>query len=173
MYSQPSKVPCKFHNHQGCRSGTRCPYKHTLDERRDNIGRNVCKMWLLDACSHPNSCYYAHDRTFLPRQGWWADRQHLEEMRQYAQELQYRGMRQKDIERAVDARWPGWAVIQDEYIDDYDVDDVLDDAFDDALMEERAENFGFTQGEMEDLLCQGVKPWDDDAWDVLGALRDM
>lgn len=31
-------------------------------------------------------------------------------------------------------------------------------------MDERAENFGFTQDEITELLCQGVKPWDDDAW---------
>jgi hypothetical protein len=31
-------------------------------------------------------------------------------------------------------------------------------------VEERMGNFGFTEDEMSDLLCQGVKPWDDDAW---------
>ena len=48
--------------------------------------------------------------------------------------------------------------------------------------------FGFTGSDMEELMCQGVKPWDDDAWvcfdlffstrvelfrckDVLGVLR--
>ncbi|PSS36925.1 hypothetical protein PHLCEN_2v1243 [Hermanssonia centrifuga] len=41
-----------------------------------------------------------------------------------------------------------------------------DDEFD-----ERCENFGFTRSEMNELLCQGVKPWDDDAWDVLDALN--
>ena len=29
---------------------------------------------------------------------------------------------------------------------------------------ERMDNFGFTEDEMMELLCQGVKPWDDDAW---------
>ncbi len=29
--------------------------------------------------------------------------------------------------------------------------------------DERAENFGFFRGEAEELACQGVKPWDDDA----------
>ncbi|KAF8137160.1 hypothetical protein EV363DRAFT_1316886 [Boletus edulis] len=32
--------------------------------------------------------------------------------------------------------------------------------------------FGFTGSEVEELLCQGVKPWDDDARDVLDALYD-
>jgi hypothetical protein len=35
---------------------------------------------------------------------------------------------------------------------------------------ERACNFGFTEAETEELLCQGVKPWDDDAADVLDFL---
>ncbi|GAB4816422.1 hypothetical protein N2152v2_003468 [Parachlorella kessleri] len=38
--------------------------------------------------------------------------------------------------------------------------------------DERAGNFGFTHDEVEELLCQGVKPWDEDAWDVLEFLRD-
>ncbi|KAG2492427.1 hypothetical protein HYH03_009370 [Edaphochlamys debaryana] len=40
-------------------------------------------------------------------------------------------------------------------------------------MDERYENMGFTRDELDDLLCQGVKPWDDDAWDVLAALHDF
>ncbi|PBK79609.1 hypothetical protein ARMGADRAFT_1092971 [Armillaria gallica] len=36
--------------------------------------------------------------------------------------------------------------------------------------DERAENFGFLRGEAEELACQGVKPWDDDAWAVMDAL---
>ncbi len=30
--------------------------------------------------------------------------------------------------------------------------------------DERAENFGFLRGEADELACQGVKPWEDDAW---------
>lgn len=37
--------------------------------------------------------------------------------------------------------------------------------------EERCMNYGFTQAEVEELMCQGVKPYDDDAWDVLAALN--
>jgi hypothetical protein len=33
-----------------------------------------------------------------------------------------------------------------------------------AEMEERMANFGFTEDEIMELACQGVKPWDDDAW---------
>lgn len=31
------------------------------------------------------------------------------------------------------------------------------------------ENCGFTHDEAYELLCQGVKPWDNDAWDGEGA----
>ena len=41
-------------------------------------------------------------------------------------------------------------------IDEYDEFDSEDD--------ERMANFGFTQDDMMELACQGVKPWDDDAW---------
>mmetsp|Transcript_4852 Transcript_4852/g.8121 ORF Transcript_4852/g.8121 Transcript_4852/m.8121 type:complete len:131 (-) Transcript_4852:445-837(-) len=40
-------------------------------------------------------------------------------------------------------------------------------------MDERMQNMGFTNDEVQELLCQGVKPWDDDAWDVLHALRTL
>jgi len=42
-----------------------------------------------------------------------------------------------------------------------DLDDFDDD--DDSETEERMNNFGFTEDEVHELLCQGVKPWDDDA----------
>lgn len=32
-------------------------------------------------------------------------------------------------------------------------------------------NCGFTNDEVESLLCQGVKSYDKDAWDVLAALN--
>lgn len=34
----------------------------------------------------------------------------------------------------------------------------------DEAMEERMANLGFTNDEVFELACQGVKPWDDDAW---------
>lgn len=32
-------------------------------------------------------------------------------------------------------------------------------------------DFGFCEGDVEELLCQGVKPWDSDAEDVLAVLN--
>ncbi|XP_050405585.1 uncharacterized protein LOC126821246 [Patella vulgata] len=39
-----------------------------------------------------------------------------------------------------------------------------------SLDEERMENFGFTNEEVMELLCQGIKPWDDEAYDALEVL---
>ena len=41
---------------------------------------------------------------------------------------------------------------------------------DDSEAEERAQNCGFTNDEVQELLCQGVKPWDPEAWDVINVL---
>ncbi len=42
----------------------------------------------------------------------------------------------------------------------------------DEETKERQMNLGFTNSEVEELLCQGVKPWDEDAWAVMDALND-
>ncbi|SJL13916.1 uncharacterized protein ARMOST_17366 [Armillaria ostoyae] len=39
-------------------------------------------------------------------------------------------------------------------------------------MEKRMDNYGFTEDDVQELLCQGVNPWDDDAMDVLDVLYD-
>ncbi|KAF5367186.1 hypothetical protein D9758_003892 [Tetrapyrgos nigripes] len=62
------------------------------------------------------------------------------------------------------------------YEDDSDFDSLdypLDydtDLEDELEMEQRFRNGGFTDDEVMELLCQGVKPWDDDAGMVLTAL---
>ena len=43
----------------------------------------------------------------------------------------------------------------------YDSDE---DDWDDDEYEERANHFGFDEDDLNELLSQGVKPWDDDAW---------
>ena len=48
------------------------------------------------------------------------------------------------------------------YSDDSDASDSSDE------MDQRMSNGGFTNSEVFDLACQGVKPWDDDAHAVLG-----
>ena len=49
-------------------------------------------------------------------------------------------------------------------------DEPDDDDFDDDGNEDEYGEYGFTRAEEEELLCQGVKPWDEDAHDVLTVL---
>ncbi|GJE90514.1 hypothetical protein PsYK624_066540 [Phanerochaete sordida] len=60
--------------------------------------------------------------------------------------------------------------------DEYDGDGYDDDAWSpefEAELDERAGNMGFTNAQMWELAAQGVKPWDDDAWEVMHALNSM
>lgn len=60
-----------------------------------------------------------------------------------------------------------------DHCDDSDGDDSLDPELEDEL-EERANNYGFTQDELNTLLSHGIKPWDDsdvDPWDFLEQLQ--
>ncbi|KAL1942219.1 hypothetical protein VTO73DRAFT_6283 [Trametes versicolor] len=70
-------IPCRFYNRSGCIYGARCRFSHAPDKRsvRDELGRNVCVYWLLDECRlGAEQCVYAHDRTYLPTGGqWWED----------------------------------------------------------------------------------------------------
>lgn len=45
-----------------------------------------------------------------------------------------------------------------------------DDDFEDYIEDLLSGSHGYTQSQVEMLLCQGVKPWDDDADAVLAAL---
>ncbi|KAI0367861.1 hypothetical protein BV20DRAFT_1023528 [Pilatotrama ljubarskyi] len=67
-------TPCRFYNHDGCKNGKRCRFRHAPDDKsvRDELGRNVCIYWLLGKCRFGDErCVYAHDRTYLPERGWW------------------------------------------------------------------------------------------------------
>ena len=44
------------------------------------------------------------------------------------------------------------------------MDDFSPDENSEELLEQRMNNMGFTNAEVEELYAQGVKPWDDDAW---------
>lgn len=72
----------------------------------------------------------------------------------------------------------GLSVLMDdswENMEDYeDEDEDYEDEDDDRdLDEERAMNNGFTNDEMQELMCQGIKPWDDDARAALDFLYNF
>ncbi|KAF7797276.1 hypothetical protein EIP86_008471 [Pleurotus ostreatoroseus] len=65
----------------------------------------------------------------------------------------------------------GWV---DEYDDeDYGDDDGDDGQYDDFDDDDDGGMLGFSSDEVQELLAQGVKPWDDDAADVMAALRSF
>ncbi|KAI9065683.1 TPR-like protein [Trametes sanguinea] len=77
-------TPCKSYNHGGCSNGNSCRYQHAPDMKsvRDELGRNVCVYWLLGTCRYGDErCIYAHDRTYLPKEGWWTNTRRVDRMR--------------------------------------------------------------------------------------------
>ncbi|KAJ3758825.1 hypothetical protein EV360DRAFT_43092 [Lentinula raphanica] len=190
------KLPCRYYNHDGCRFGNSCRYKHAPDDRsiRDELGRNVCLHFLINRCKFGSGCWYAHEKLYLPSNGWWNEENlgGWQELYDFVKGSMPDGVFDRigsamngtadtwRIRKNLDLLMDDWidAGGSDQYSDDYDEDDDDDDLY--ALgtslgrggsrrqyeeeMEERERNLGFTDSEVEELLCQGVKPWDDDAW---------
>ncbi|CCM00578.1 uncharacterized protein FIBRA_02613 [Fibroporia radiculosa] len=213
-------IPCRYLNHEGCRRGSHCRFKHAPDAKniRDKLGRNVCFLWLIGHCRFRDCCYYAHDETYLPDDVFWnsdAPRKTDARVSMFKEDPGPR-MQQDCFEAyAVIHNWrfdrwiqvdyydqdssndeSGPAVYTDtiqrnrefqtankmvgprfgHHMDKFKDDDEKMDNYNDFMesgIDEQAENFGFARDEARELLCQGIKPWDDDAWDVLHALQDM
>ncbi|KAK0213825.1 hypothetical protein IW262DRAFT_1279619 [Armillaria fumosa] len=68
--------PCRAYNHEECSQGSKCALKHSPDEdtTRDQLGRNVCNVWLIRMCTSGSACPYAHSKEYLPESGWWNER---------------------------------------------------------------------------------------------------
>ncbi|OBZ73333.1 Serine/threonine-protein phosphatase T [Grifola frondosa] len=134
----------------------------TCTHRMLKAGRNVCAHWLIDACRFGDRCVYAHDRTYLPRDGWWNDRGTVPDVPQLEALLVHSSAWKRDL----------WATVpygEPEPDEDGDDDEGWSVERD---LQERSENFGFTGDEVNELLSYGLKPWDDDAWDTLHAIHD-
>ncbi|KAJ4494355.1 hypothetical protein C8R41DRAFT_829828 [Lentinula lateritia] len=192
------KLPCRYYNHKGCQFGKVCRYKHAPDDRsiRDELGRNVCLHFLIDRCKFGDQCWYAHEKMYLPSNGWWNEENlgGWQELYDLVKEDMDDGVFDR-IGSAMNGTADIWRIRDnlDMLVDDWQnaADDGSEDDSDDDFyglgmtrgrrardmqfereMEERAGNMGFTEDEVNELLCQGVKPWDDDAWDVLNALNN-
>ncbi|KAJ3719714.1 hypothetical protein C8R42DRAFT_97197 [Lentinula raphanica] len=199
------KSPCRNYNHEGCQLGKGCRYKHAPDGRsvRDELGRNVCLHFLINRCKSGDECSYAHEKLYLPSNGWWNDENlgGWQELYDFVnQELADGGFDRigsamngtADIWRIrtnLDLLVKDWtrategSLYQspDEHNNDEEDDDDDDDNNDsedgedwshEKEMEERERNMGFSDLELNELLSHGLKPWDDDAWDVLHAIRN-
>ncbi|TFK34378.1 hypothetical protein BDQ12DRAFT_636513 [Crucibulum laeve] len=77
-------VPCRFYNHDGCKRGKECEFMHAPDEKsvRDDLGKNVCLYLLLSSCKFGTSkCVYSHDKSCLPKRGWWTSEKEVEKVK--------------------------------------------------------------------------------------------
>ncbi|KAI0264870.1 hypothetical protein BC834DRAFT_1042072 [Gloeopeniophorella convolvens] len=215
--------PCRAYNHGGCAQGTQCKFSHAPDHKsvRDELGRNVCMFSIFGTCAFgANRCFYAHERTYLRRGGWWDD---PEKRALYAD---YIGIAKRvempvkgnatlilcTFENSCYWNWPemaaldeqlrgcprDWAPSSPAQLRTHSLGSSAgarwgtrgnrgkgrggggkrgrrahDSPWDEDPFSSRSRNHGFTPDEVEELMCQGVKPWDDDAYDVLEALRSM
>lgn len=130
-------------------------------------GRNVCLYMLLSTCRFGDSkCIYSHNKDKLDPEGWWNDEAEIENRKntlangsraripsnrtnkpQFKKNAKSRTMAGTTSTRNSSS-------FRSRYGEDYDWD---------ADMEEREQNMGFTNDEVDELACQGVKFWDDDA----------
>ena len=80
-------------------------------------GRNVCNHWLLDECKFGQNCVYAHDKTYLPENGWWTNNITKRQMREKMEEFQDA---KRMVHRLLHPRsQPSWAEYNYHGIDDY------------------------------------------------------
>ncbi|KAI9438976.1 hypothetical protein H4582DRAFT_1946018 [Lactarius indigo] len=195
--------PCWYYNHDACTRGAECKFSHAPDHKsvRDRLGRNVCVQFLFGDCRF-GSCVYSHDRTYLPSGRWWDDDEKLADV-QYISKGPVARQNPAFLPcvfAIVDDRI-AWApahaaemeVVSAHWRENMTMLKYFGDAMDDGLEyaahksrgrgsrggrgrgrgHGRAGNWGFTDDEVQELLCQGVKPWDDDARDVLDALYSL
>ncbi|CDO77835.1 hypothetical protein BN946_scf184714.g10 [Trametes cinnabarina] len=176
-------IPCKHYNHEGCTRGTRCRFNHAPDAKsvRDELGRNVCIYWLLGDCRFGDErCVYAHDRTYLPERGWWNDKERYPDIRKEGSATLGNNRRRSRaaLKRLVETLKPDdwrldmWADggyakevhLKHLYGDDWYEDEdawVDEDESLEREIEERMMYAGHTRADFEELLCQGIKPWDE------------
>ncbi|KAF9220691.1 TPR-like protein [Gyrodon lividus] len=169
-------VPCKFYNHDGCAKGSACRFSHAPDSKseRDSLGKNVCSYFLMGICRFgDHKCSYSHSRDHLPEKGWWTTQEGIANAKEI---YKLKQVLQKDV-----------AAATEEY-----VSTSLDSGKGKASRNKKSKSrrnrfhtspygdwdsgkemteFGFTESDVEELLCQGVKPWDEDAHDALAILR--
>ncbi|KAJ7206292.1 hypothetical protein GGX14DRAFT_643293 [Mycena pura] len=172
--------PCRYYNQGKCAYGAKCRNSHAADARsiRDNLGRNVCLFYLMDRCkfaSTPGECWYSHSKAHLPAAGWWNNPSYTESYRRLYDVYKSTGSNQvMDCLLGGDMNG-GWRPYEQPARFELGMElmlgeDSLDGIGSGSEDDDDPYEFGFSRGDIEELLCQGVKPWDDDAGAVLAAL---
>ncbi|KAH7102868.1 TPR-like protein [Auriculariales sp. MPI-PUGE-AT-0066] len=168
-------TPCRYYNQSRCNRGRDCEFSHTPDiirSVRDKLGRNVCLEHIFGICTHGlDRCYFSHSTVYLApeiRTGkaykWWEDKKEVGQRRQEYMEL-----------RVLVLLLLTFAVLTitgvSQEVEGLFGTPAFPSGRRQQLLDERAMNWGFTNDEVDELLCQGVKPWDDDAGNVMAFLR--
>lgn len=151
-------------------------------------------MWLFEACKFEDRCAYAHDKTYLPAQGWWSDDARLSMIQHSVMELTSAGLVQnpEELINTYVPRWEDEPWFRSPYIpkkqdceteseigtgesgsesgsdehegssygDGHSRDEEVDEEIDE---DDDPYEWGFSREETQELLAQGVRPWDKDA----------
>ncbi|KAK0452745.1 uncharacterized protein EV420DRAFT_1645595 [Desarmillaria tabescens] len=168
-------IACRFYNHEGCIKGDKCAYSHSADSDsiQDSRGKNVCLQFLKGYCRFGDyKCRYSHSRNHLTQEDIdsasatpAASEKVTPEASKVSSDVPEKKSKKKGKKTSSGkTHAPRTA---NRFRQDFGGD--LDWDFENE-MEERMNNNGFTDDEVQELLCQGVKPWDDDARDVLNFL---
>ncbi|KAK0501834.1 hypothetical protein EDD18DRAFT_1279551 [Armillaria luteobubalina] len=169
-------IACRFYNHDGCNKGDACAYSHAADSDsiQDSCGKNVCLHFLKGYCRFGDyKCRYSHSRDHLAQKDIDAISATLASSSKAAHEATKvspdapKTKTKKKAKKTLRSKAPAPAANRYAHNFEGDFDWDIEDE-----MEERTYNYGFTEDDVQELLCQGVKPWDDDAMDVLAALHD-
>lgn len=134
-------------------------------------GQNVCLHFLLDDCRFgAEKCIYSHSRADLPPNGWWDDPHQKDIVRKHVRSALRKSGNNRARRNGANGRHkrgPSTSSANKFYSGPAFVStfDAFDDYDDDRYM-----YGGFTEDDVYELACQGVKPWDEDAGDVLAVL---
>ncbi|KAK0215077.1 hypothetical protein IW262DRAFT_1300314 [Armillaria fumosa] len=167
-----NSIACRFYNHNGCNKGDACAYLHAADSDsiQDSCGKNVCLHFLKGYCRFSNyKCHYSHSRDHLSQKDIDTISATLASSAKAAHKATKvspnvsKTKTKKKTKKTLHSKAPTPMANWYTHNFDWDIENE---------MEERMDNYGFTEDDVQELLCQGIKPWDDDAMDVLAALHD-
>lgn len=146
-------------------------------------GKNVCIYYLLGKCKFGDiKCIYSHSKDCLPKQGWWNDEEQTAKVKAVIEAAEQQAKEQRALVNLMSKlesksrKRNGAGTKGRRHANPTDSTTGGSSKGgkkrggsarryqSEQEMDERMANNGFTDYELNDLLSQGVKPWDDDAW---------
>ncbi|ORX90270.1 hypothetical protein K493DRAFT_318075 [Basidiobolus meristosporus CBS 931.73] len=147
---------CRFFMKGYCRFGNSCRFSHQglglpQGQPEPYLGRRnpmpTCRFWLQGNCRFGNQCRYEHPIHVNPN---------IPAPFPYPLPVAYVPMPPPLLPLE---NYPGQEYSSEEF--EYDRE-----------IEERIENFGFSEEEVLSLLAYGVMPWESNAWEILKAIQN-